>query len=48
MFVEVIGGSQSQKKHTHAMVAFCVEKLMPRLQNLDITVHLTNLNKVLL
>lgn len=41
MFVEVIGGSKSQKKHTYAMVDFCAKKLMPRLNNLDITVHLT-------
>ena len=40
MFVEVIGGSSSQKKHTKSMVEFCAKKLMPRLHNLDITVNL--------
>ena len=40
MFVEVIGGSKSQKRHTQGMVEFCADKLMPRLHNLDITVHL--------
>lgn len=40
MFVEVIGGSKSQKRHTQGMVEFCADKLMPRLHNLDVTVHL--------
>ena len=40
MFVEVVGGSKSQKKHTQSMVEFCANKLMPRLYNLDIFVHL--------
>ena len=39
MFVEVIGGSKSQKKHVADMVEFCVKTLMPRLK-LDITVNL--------
>jgi hypothetical protein len=41
MFVEVIGGNQSQKKHVHKMVEFCVKTLMPKMNNLDITVNLT-------
>ena len=41
MFVEVVGGSKSQKTHVHKMVEFCVSKLMPKMNNLDITVHLT-------
>jgi hypothetical protein len=40
MFVEVIGGSKSQKMHASRMVEFCANKLMPRLHNLDIFVHL--------
>ena len=40
MFLLVIGGSKSQKKHTQGMVEFCANKLMPRLYNLDITVRL--------
>ena len=40
MFLEVTGGSKSQKKHTQGMVEFCANKLMPRLYNLDITVRL--------
>jgi hypothetical protein len=39
MFVEVIGGSNSQKNHVAKMVEFCVKTLMPRM-NLDITVNL--------
>jgi len=39
MFVEVIGGSKSQKKHVHQMVDFCIKTLMPKM-NLDITVNL--------
>lgn len=41
IFVDVVGGSKSQKKHTKAMVEFCVKTLMPRM-NLDITVNLCN------
>ena len=39
MFIEVIGGSKSQKNHVEKMVAFCAKKLMPKM-NLDITVNL--------
>ena len=41
MFVEVIGGSKSQKTHVSKMVEFCVKTLMPKM-NLDITVKLCN------
>lgn len=41
MFVEVIGGSKSQKTHVSRMVEFCVKTLMPKM-NLDITVKLCN------
>jgi len=40
MFVNIIGGSQSQKKHAKSMVEFCVKMLMPRVRTLDITVKL--------
>lgn len=39
IFVDVIGGSKSQKKHVKNMVEFCVKTLMPRM-NLDVTVNL--------
>jgi|TARA_B100001094_G_scaffold325137_1_gene378962 hypothetical protein len=39
IFVDVNGGSKSQKKHVQGMVEFCVKTLMPRM-NLDITVNL--------
>ena len=42
MFVEVIGGSKSQKKHAQSMVEFCAKILMPRMRTLDITVKLCN------
>jgi hypothetical protein len=40
MFVTVIGGSKSQKKHAKSMVEFCSKILMPRIKNLEITVNL--------
>jgi len=41
MHIEVFGGSKSQKKHTKKMVEFCVNTLMPKIKNLDITVYLS-------
>ena len=41
--IEVIGGSASQKKHIPTVVNFCIQKLMPRLKDLEITVKLTDL-----
>lgn len=43
MIVTVEGGSPSQKKYVTSIVLFCVQKFMPRMQNLDITVILKNL-----
>ncbi len=40
MNIDVIGGSKSQKKHVVQMIEFCASRLMPRLNNLDITVNL--------
>jgi hypothetical protein len=40
MFVNVTGGSKSQKKHTQRIVEFCVKTLMPRMKTLDIEVKL--------
>ena len=39
MYVEVIGGSKSQKNHVHKMVEFCIQTLMPKM-DLDITVNI--------
>ena len=40
MLINVVGGSNSQKKHAQSMVEFCVKTLMPRMRTLDITVRL--------
>lgn len=38
--INVVGGTQSQKKHVQSMVEFCIEILMPRMQKIDIEVKL--------
>jgi len=43
MVITVKGGTASQKKHVPSVVNFCVQKLMPRMTNLDITVRLKDL-----
>lgn len=45
MIVTVKGGTTSQKKHIKSLVEFCAEKLIPRVHNLDIRVHLKDLSK---
>ena len=40
MIVNILGGTQSQKKHAQSMVEFCVKTLMPKMNSLDITVNL--------
>jgi len=42
-YVNVTGGKPYQKKRIESIVHFCIEKLMPRMQSLDITVKLTDL-----
>jgi hypothetical protein len=39
--VEVLGGTQSQRKYAESMVQFCIDALMPRMTTLDIEVKLT-------
>ena len=39
--IEIIGGTQSQRKHVESMVQFCISILMPRISTLDIEVKLT-------
>jgi hypothetical protein len=41
--IRVTGGSVSQKKHTVSIVNYCINKLMPRIGNLDIVVRLRDL-----
>ena len=38
--IEVIGGSKSQKKYVVSMVQYCCNMLMPRMQTLDVEIHL--------
>ena len=39
--IEIIGGTQNQRKHVESMVQFCINILMPRISTLDIEVKLT-------
>jgi len=41
--IRVTGGSASQKKYVPSVVNFCIQKLMPRMRGLDITVRLKDL-----
>lgn len=41
--ITVTGGTKSQQKYVTSMVEFIVNKLMPRMYNLDITVKLRDL-----
>lgn len=45
MIITVKGGSASQKKHIPSVINFCVNKLMPRMTGLDITIKLKDLSK---
>lgn len=41
--ITIRGGSASQKRRARSIVQFCIAKLMPRLEYIDITVHLKDL-----
>lgn len=43
--IVVKGGSQSQKKHAESIAEFCIQKLMPRIKNLDVVIKLKDLTK---
>ena len=45
MYIQVRGGSKSQKKYVRSMIEYCVAKMMPRMQNLEFTVRLKNFGK---
>ena len=45
MIVNIVGGSKSQKKHTRSMVQYCVDKMMPRMQNIEVNVHIKDFGK---
>jgi hypothetical protein len=38
--ITVTGGKPNQRKYVESMVEFCIQKLMPRMKTLDITVKL--------
>ena len=40
MLITVTGGKPNQCKYVESMVEFCIQKLMPRMETLDITVKL--------
>jgi len=40
MLITVTGGKPNQRKYVESMVEFCIQKLMPRMETLDITVKL--------
>jgi len=42
--IRVTGGSASQKKHVSSVVNFCIQKLMPRMRGLEITIRLKKLD----
>lgn len=45
MIITVKGGSRNQKKYVTSIVQFCINKMMPRMKNLEITVKLKDLSK---
>lgn len=42
--IEIVGGTQGQRANVESLVHFCIEKLMPRMQTLDIEVRLASIN----
>ena len=40
----VTGGTESQRNKVQSMIEFCIEKMMPRMQTLDIEVNLKKIN----
>ncbi len=45
MYINIRGGSRTQKKHVKSMVEFCVVKMMPRMQNLEFNVNIRSFGK---
>ena len=42
--IEVTGGIKSQRDKVESMVEFCIQKLMPRMQTLEIDIRLASIN----
>ena len=40
MLITVTGGKPNQRKYVESMAEFCIQKLMPRMKTLDITIKL--------
>ena len=45
MFVTIKGGSKRQKELAESMVVFCQKKLMPKMYNLEINMHIKEFGK---
>ena len=45
MHINITGGSQSQKKYARSIIKFCVAKMMPRMHNLEINLHIKDFGK---
>jgi len=43
MSLTIVGATASQKKHITSMVDFCIKKMMPKMNNLNITIYLRKL-----
>jgi len=43
--ITVRGGSRTQRKHTKSIAEFCIAKLLPRHQNLDIDINIKSFGK---
>jgi hypothetical protein len=41
--IEIVGGTKAKRDYARSMVEFCIKKLMPRMQTLDIVVKLKKL-----
>ena len=42
MYIEILGGSTTQKFYVESMMRFCHEKLFPRMRTLYLNVHIKN------
>jgi len=42
MLITVTGGKPNQRKYVESMAEFCIQKLMPRMRTLDITIKLNS------
>ena len=43
-YINVTGGKPYQRKRVKSVVQYCIDKLMPRMQTLDIEVRLTSID----